>query len=164
MTDTADAGATPADTNDNDANTDQTGEGDQPDPKDTVDYWKQKSRENEKRAKANATAAERLAELENANKTEAERAAERLAAAEQTAAQAQAEALRFRIATKYGISDDLADSFLTGTDEESLTGQAEKLVALSKPGTPRPDPSQGAASGAASADMNTIIRRQLRGG
>lgn len=118
-------------------------------PTETVEFWKAQARENEKRAKANADAAKRLADIEEAQKTEAQKAAERLAAAEKDAADARAEALRLRIATKYGISEDDADTFLTGTDEESLTRQAERLAKLAKtegnpPPAPRPDLSQGA--------------------
>lgn len=100
----------------------------QPKPTETVDFWKQKAREQEARAKANAKAAERLAEIEEANKTEAEKTAERLAAAETAAAQARSEALRLRIASRFQIDDEDADLFLTGTDEETLIKQAERLA------------------------------------
>lgn len=67
-------------------------------------------------------------ELDAANKSEIERAAEKAAAAERERDEARAEALRLRIATKHGISDpDDIDLFLTGTDEETLTKQAERL-------------------------------------
>lgn len=100
----------------------------QPKPSETVDYWKQKSRENEKQAKANADAARRLAEIEESQKTEAQKTADRLAAAEKDAADARAEALRLRIASKFGIGDEDADLFLSGTDEATLTRQAERLA------------------------------------
>jgi membrane protein involved in colicin uptake len=100
----------------------------QPKPTETVDYWKQRSRENEKQAKANAEAARRLAEIEEANKSEAQKAADRLAAAEKEAADARSEAMRLRIASKFGIGDEDADLFLTGTDEATLTRQAERLA------------------------------------
>lgn len=100
----------------------------QPKPTETVDYWKQRSRENESKAKANADAARRLAEIEEANKTEAQKTADRLAAAEKDAATARSEALRLRVAAKHGISEEDADLFLTGSDEETLTKQAERLA------------------------------------
>ena len=78
-------------------------------------------------AKANAEAAKRLAEIEEATKSEAEKTAERLAAAERAAEIARAEALRFKIASRFQIDDEDADLFLTGTDEETLTKQAERL-------------------------------------
>lgn len=106
-------------------------------------------------AKANADAARKLAEIEDANKTEQQKLAERLQAAESAAQQAQAEALRFKIATKFGVSDEDADLFLTGTDEETLTKQAERLAARSedagKPRAPKPDPNQGRKNGGPSS-------------
>ncbi len=80
-------------------------------------------------AKANSEAASELAKLKEAEKTEAQRVAERLQAAETDAANARRDALRFRIASKFKIDDEDADLFLTGADEESLTKQAERLVA-----------------------------------
>lgn len=79
-------------------------------------------------AKANAVAAKRLAEIEEAQKTESQKQAEALAAAQRDAETARAEALRFRIASKFQVSDEDADLFLTGTDEETLTKQAERLT------------------------------------
>lgn len=89
--------------------------------------WKAKAREWEKRAKENSSAAARLAELEESQKTEAQRLADAKAAAEKDAADARAEALRWRVAAKHGISDEDAELFLTGTDEETLTKQAQRL-------------------------------------
>lgn len=71
--------------------------------------------------------AARLDEIEEANKTEAQKLSDAKAAAEKERDAARAEALRLRIATKHGISDEDADLFLTGTDEETLTKQAERL-------------------------------------
>lgn len=96
-----------------------------------AEYVEKLRKENAKyrtEAKANADAAKKLAEIEEANKSEAERLSERLAEAEKAAEQARVEALRFRIATKFSISDEDADLFLTGSDEETLTRQAERLA------------------------------------
>ncbi|HET8556185.1 MAG TPA: hypothetical protein VFL58_02625 [Gaiellaceae bacterium] len=71
--------------------------------------------------------AARLDEIEQANKSEIEKASEARAKAEADAAAARAEALRLRVAAKHGISDEDADLFLTGTDEATLTKQAERL-------------------------------------
>ncbi len=83
-------------------------------------------------AKANAEAAGRLAEIEEANKSEQQKLAERAEAAEKAAAVARSEALRFKIASKFGVSDEDADLFLTGTEEETLTRQAERLAQRSE--------------------------------
>jgi hypothetical protein len=79
-------------------------------------------------AKANAEAAKRLAEIEETQKTEAERVADRLRALEAERDAATRDALRFKVASKFGIADDDVDLFLTGTDEETLTKQAERLA------------------------------------
>lgn len=73
------------------------------------------------------TKAEQFDQLEAANKSEIERAADKAAAAERERDAAKAEALRWKVAAKHGISDEDADLFLTGTDEETLTKQAERL-------------------------------------
>lgn len=79
-------------------------------------------------AKANADAAKRLAEIEESQKSEADKQAERIKALEAEAGSARTEALRLRVATKHGISDEDADLFLTGSDEETITRQAERLA------------------------------------
>lgn len=56
-----------------------------PPPTETVEFWKAKAREQEKRAKENAAAAKRVKEIEDASKSEQERATERATAAEQRA-------------------------------------------------------------------------------
>ena len=53
---------------------------------------------------------------------------QQLAEMQQLASKAQREALASRIAAKYGISPDDADLFLTASDEETLTAQAERLA------------------------------------
>lgn len=97
-------------------------------PTETVDFWKAKAREQEKRAKENADAAKRLAEIEDAQKSESQKASERIAALEAQAAQAQRDALRFKVAARFGIADEDADLFLTGADEDTITRQAERLA------------------------------------
>jgi hypothetical protein len=108
-------------------------------------------------AKANAEAAQKLAEFEDAQKTEAQKLADAKTAAEQDAAAARADALRWKTAAKFGITDAQAELFLTGADEATLTRQAEALAAL-KPTSdtttapaPRADLSQGARNGASTA-------------
>lgn len=139
----------------------------QPKPSDTVDFWKQKAREQEKRAKANADAATRLAEIEEAQKSEAQKAADRVAQLEKEASSARAEALRFKVATKHGISDEDAELFLTATDEETLTRQAERLAARGKESAPTPGvyvPQSGhqpSAPALNSDDLEQALRAKL---
>ncbi len=114
---------------------------------DYVDKLRKEAAKYRTEAKANAEAAKRLAEIEESQKSEVEKAAERIATAEAERDAARVEMLRFRVAAKYGISDDDADLFLTGTDEDSLINQAERLAArnaeATSPRAPKPDANQG---------------------
>ena len=91
--------------------------------------------------------AARLDEMEQASKSELEKANSRISELEAEREAAQAETLRYRVATRYGISDEDADLILTGTDEETLTRQAERIAARideeQRPRSPQPDPTQG---------------------
>lgn len=96
-------------------------------PTETVDFWKQKAREQEKRAKENAAAARRLAEIEESQKSEADRTADRIKQLETEAADARRDALRFKVASEFGIASARAELLLTGSDEETMRRQAEAL-------------------------------------
>jgi len=100
-----------------------------PKPTETVEFWKQKAREQEKKAKENAQARMELDTLKASQLSNEERlAAERdQAVAERD--QAMTRLLVLEVATKFGINDpDDISLFLTGTDEETLTKQAERLA------------------------------------
>lgn len=116
---TAEAAAT-----ETEASTEQS---EQQKPTETVDFWKQKAREQEKRAKENATAAQRLAEIEQSQKSEAEKTADRIKQLETEATSARRDALRFRVASEFGIASERAELLLTGSDEETMRRQAEAL-------------------------------------
>lgn len=94
--------------------------------------WKARAREWEKRAKDNAKAAARLSEIEDAQKTQSEKDAERIAALESEAAQARAEALRLRVGTQAGLSPELIDR-LKGSTEDEIAADAAQLAELVKP-------------------------------
>lgn len=96
-------------------------------------------------AKDHRLKAKELDDLKAAQMSDLEKAQAAAAEFEKQAKAAQAEALRFKIAAKHGISEDDASTFLTGTDEEQLAKQAERLAALAtpQPTTPKPDRSQG---------------------
>lgn len=80
-----------------------------------------------KDVKAKAT---RLDEIEQANQTEAERTAKRIADLESELNNTRRDSMRLKIASEHGITDaDDIDLFLTGTDEETLTRQAKRLAA-----------------------------------
>lgn len=139
-------------------------------PTETVDFWKQKAREQEQRAKANAKAADELNALKQAQMSETERTVARLAEMERETAAARAEALRFRIATRYGISDEDAELFLTATDEDVLERQAKALQERSSAvqqasqtvAGPRPDLSQGARDGALALNDDGLTDKLAR--
>lgn len=103
-------------------------------PTETVDFWKQKAREQEKRAKDNADAAKRLAEIEDAQKSESEKVAERLAKADAEVASVPnkvAEALRAHLVALHEIDKDDAELFLTATEPDLLLKQVTRLVGQS---------------------------------
>jgi hypothetical protein len=93
-----------------------------------VEKWKTLSKKNEARAKENSAAAKRLAEIEEAGKSEAQKAQDRIATLERELEATRSAALRSRIQAKHGISDEDAELFLTGSDEDTLTKQAERLA------------------------------------
>ena len=73
--------------------------------------------------KAKAT---KYAELEEANKTESQKTAERLAAAEKRAAELEVKALRSEVAAAKGVPSAL----LTGSTQEELEAAADALIAF----------------------------------
>lgn len=103
----------------------------QPKPTETVDFWKQKAREQESRAKSNAEAARRLQEIEDAQKSEQQRIADRQQAIERERDEARAEGLRYKAAAKHGIGEDFFDLLGSG-DEDIISSRAERVGALIK--------------------------------
>lgn len=103
-----------------------------PDLEAEVRKWRDMARKHEKRAKANADAATKLQQVEDAKKSETERAAEKAAEAERRAADAEARALRYEVASDKGVPANLV-KFLTGTTEEELEEQADELLTAVKP-------------------------------
>jgi hypothetical protein len=87
-------------------------------------------------AKANAELIAKVKAFEDAQLSDTEKQSKRLAELEKEAASARSEAIRYRIAAKFQVSDEDAELFLTGSDEESLTKQATRLserAAAAKP-------------------------------
>ncbi len=79
-----------------------------------------------KDVKAKAT---RLDEIEQANQTEAEKTAKRIADLETELNNTRRDSMRLTIASAHGITDaDDIELFLTGTDEETLSRQAKRLA------------------------------------
>ena len=85
----------------------------------------------EKRAKENAAAAKRLAELEDAQKSDAEKSADRIARAEAEVASVPAkvaDALKSHLVSLHGIDSEDAELFLTANDPELLLKQVARMV------------------------------------
>ena len=104
----------------------------------TVDWkaeaekWKALSRQNEDRAKANADKAKRFDAIEEQSKSEMQKLVEAKEAAERRAAAAETASLKARIAASKGVDVDL----LTGTTQEEITASADRLLAWRGPVTP----------------------------
>lgn len=86
--------------------------------------WESRAKENLTAAKANETAAKRLAEIEESQKTEAEKAAERLAAAERRAGELETQVHRAQVAAAKGVPAEL----LSGSTVEEFEASADALI------------------------------------
>ena len=97
-------------------------------------------------AKANADAANKLKALEDANKSEADKTAERLAQAEQRAVALEVKAHRAEVASTTGVPVNVLAGPEDGTPE-ALAAFAELVIAYTeqtgKPRAPKVDPNQG---------------------
>lgn len=155
MTDTTPADVTPVD----ETTTDAAPVDAAPDYASEAEKWKAIARKNEARAKENADKAKRFDEIEEASKSELERALAKVAEAEQKAAKAVADKLRSDIAREKGVPIEL----LTGADEETLTAQADTLLAFK--GTPPSTPSsdgQGKTGDPVSSGVKQLTREDLK--
>ena len=90
--------------------------------------WKAEARKWESRAKKNKDAADRLAEYEESQKTETQKLADRLEAAESDSKTTKAELMRLRVAMKKGLTEAQAKRLL-GDSEEELEQDADELLA-----------------------------------
>lgn len=127
-----------------------------PDLSAEVDKWKALSRKNEQRARDNESAAKRLAEIEDANKSELEKVLARAEAAEKAVAEATATALRASVANTKGVPLEL----LSGSTQEDLEASADKLLAF-KGTAPKAGPSDGAGNvGSTIAGEKQITSRE----
>lgn len=145
----------------------------EPKPTETVEFWKGKAREQEKRAKDNADAAKRLAEIEEANKTETQKAADRVAKAEAEVSTIPAQvsdALRTHLVALHQIPQDDADLFLTANDPELLLRQVDRLIAREAAGKDNKQkqgnhvPREGITTPPAPDDARATVRGLFGGG
>lgn len=122
--------------------------------------WKAEARKWEDRAKANTKAAERLAEIEESQKTELQKAADRAAAAEAKATGIEARALRAEVAAAKGIPAAL----LSGATQQELEASADALLAFRGPATRSATPEEAGAGnqGADIAAPKQLTREDLK--
>ena len=103
--------------------------------------------EREARKTAERTAAEyaaKLKEIEDASLSELERTKKMAEESAAELARLRSENVRNKVAIDKGVPADLIE-FLTGDTEGDIAAKADLLMArLNAPGTPKPDPSQGA--------------------
>lgn len=133
-----------------------------------VEKWKALARKHEERAKANADAARRLAEIEESQKTEQQKLEDARAAAEKRAADTAAELARMKAVVKYGLTEDDLALLGSGTPEE-IEERAEKLAARLKVATPAAPPAAGLGAvgqpiGGGSADLDVQIAEAQKAG
>ena len=90
--------------------------------------WESRAKESFAKAQANEDAAKRLAEIEDAKKSDEQKWQERLEKLENELNGTRRDAERARIQARYGISDADAELFLTAADSEQLEKQAKALA------------------------------------
>ena len=91
--------------------------------------WKAEARKWEARAKENSGAASKLAEIEEANKSEAQKLQEQLAQLQERAAVAERDKARLAVIAKHGIPEEFQD-LVHGADADALEASAAKLKSL----------------------------------
>ena len=92
--------------------------------------WKAEARKWEERAKANKGAADRLAEIEEASKTEAQKAAERLAAAEAKVAEFEQREQVAKWKDEVAKATGVPAAALAGSSKDEIEAHAETLKPL----------------------------------
>lgn len=117
------------DTETNDADTSSDDKPDKGAAQADADKWKTYARKHEREAKA---ALKRLKELEDADKTEVQKATDKLTDAEKRAESAELRALRLEVAASKGLTPGQAKR-LVGTTQEDLEADADELLESFKP-------------------------------
>lgn len=119
--------------------------------------WKALARKHEDQAKANAAAAKRLKELEDADKSALEVANEKLAEAERRAAESEARVIRAEVAASKGLTLAMAKR-LVGATREEIEADADELLTELK------GADSGASNGKGGDDTSRRPTEKLRPG
>lgn len=106
---------------------DSSGSNGQDDLAAQLQHWKAQARKQEQRAKENAKAAAEYQKIQDANKTELQKAQERAEKAERDAAEAVASHSRVMAAAMHDLPVELIDTLGTGTAEE-IEQRAEAIA------------------------------------
>lgn len=131
------------------------------DLKKELEEWKSHSRTWETRAKENKSAADRIKEIEDANKSELEKAQERVTELEAELNSSKGQALRSNIIAEFSLDPEDAEVLLTATDEDGLRAQAARLAAKSAPKTPKVTANTSDLEGHPEPDPNTALAKQM---
>jgi len=132
----------------------------EPKPTETVDYWKQRARQNEAQAKANADAAKRLKDIEDRDLSELQKAQRDRDEMSKRIDELTRTSLRNQVALTKGLPAEVA-AILAGSTEEELTAHADALLAWrgsQVPPTPRPDPGQGPRPNSPATDEDAVYK------
>jgi hypothetical protein len=129
-----------------------------------LEEWKRRAKDAEAAAK---TAADRVREFEDRDKTELEKAQALAERATREAETARNELARTRILAEHGLSEADAEFLPTGTEDEmraAATRLAERLAAAAPPPKtgPRPDPSQGSGRPVTPTDYRTAPKSEVQ--
>jgi hypothetical protein len=107
--------------------------------------------------KANAELNARLKEFEDSKLSDLERAQKEAADNAAELSRLRSENVRNKVAIDKGVPADLVE-FLTGDTEGDIAAKADLLLArLNTPGTPKPDPSQGAKGDATALNGDPLL-------
>lgn len=128
-----------------------------------VEHWKSFSRTHEKSAKENAEAARKLKEIEDQNKTELDKALERVNELELELNSSSQKALRASIIAEFALDPEDAAVLLTASDEEGLRAQAERLAAKAAPRTPKVTLNNSDLEGHSEPNSKAALGRKLLG-
>ena len=110
----------------------------------------------------------KLQEIEDAEKSELQKALDAVDKFKSEAATATQELDRLKVLSETGLDPNMAD-FLTASDVDGMREQAERLAAATaaktEPRTPAPDPAQGAKPGSAAqltqADLGNMSASEI---
>jgi hypothetical protein len=116
------------------------GESDTDDPQAKLqadaERWKAMARRHEKAAKENAAAAKKLAELEDANKSETQKLNDQLSSAQVELQTLRVEKIRAQAARDAGLDPELAE-YITAADPDEALSQAKRLAERLTPKAPK---------------------------